>query len=218
MSRTLRLVLCSLVLLGAAPVRDNTYQTGDTILPNENMANEDAIFTYLQAGVDTYAASSVTTAALQDSSVTSAKIADGTITTADLAFTLTSGNILPSGAIFFMLTGSCPGWTTDVTATYSGYFVKINATQGTLSGSTTHTHSAGSFTGTAHTHSVPYTGWSNADATAGGSSLSTGKAETERVTNANNTSGSGGGGAISGTSSSTDHTPLNVTMIACRVD
>ncbi len=47
---------------------------------------------------------------------------------------------LPSGAVFFMITGSCPSGTTDVTTTYSDMFVRINATQGTTSGVNTHTH------------------------------------------------------------------------------
>lgn len=44
---------------------------------------------------------------------------------------LNKGVVLPSGAIFFMITGSCPLGTTDVSTTYANKFVKINATQGT---------------------------------------------------------------------------------------
>jgi hypothetical protein len=47
------------------------------------------------------------------------------------------GFALPSGAVFFMMTGSCPTGTTDVTATYSDKFIKVNATQGTTGGAAT---------------------------------------------------------------------------------
>jgi hypothetical protein len=44
------------------------------------------------------------------------------------------GMTLPSGAVFFMASGSCPAGTTDVSATYANKYVKINATQLTSSG------------------------------------------------------------------------------------
>ncbi len=46
----------------------------------------------------------------------------------------TSGILLPSGAAFFMATGSCPSGSTDISATYSNKFPKINSTAGTSSG------------------------------------------------------------------------------------
>ena len=183
------------------------------------MQNEDALFNGIQSGLETacIADNAITTSKLATGAVTSADILDGTVTTTDLAFAINPGNTLPAGAVFFMVTGSCPSWTTDVSSTYSNLFVRINATQGTLSGSDTHTHTVGSFVGAAHTHSSPYSGWNTADATAGGDKLTTGKGETERVTTGDNTTGSGGSGAISGTSASTSHTPSHVTMKACQV-
>jgi hypothetical protein len=44
------------------------------------------------------------------------------------------GILLPSGAVFYMLTGDCPNGTTDVSATYANKFIKANATAGTSSG------------------------------------------------------------------------------------
>lgn len=41
-------------LIGAAPSRQNTYTPNTTIASDDVTANEDAIFNYLQAGVDTY--------------------------------------------------------------------------------------------------------------------------------------------------------------------
>ncbi len=57
-----------------------------------------------------------------------------------------SGMTLPSGAVFMMITGSCPSGTTDVSATYSNKFIRINATAGSTGGADTHTHAAGSYT------------------------------------------------------------------------
>src|SRR3990167_9931074 len=62
----------------AAPSRDNTYVAGTVISPTAVMANENTIYTYLQNGVDTYAANSITTAAIAVGAVTSSDILDGT--------------------------------------------------------------------------------------------------------------------------------------------
>ncbi len=100
--------------------------------------------------------------------------------TADRTITIPNANgvVLPTGAVFFKITGSCPAGTTDVTATYSNKFLRVNATQGSTGGSDTvtiaeanlpshthtgpshthtgpsHTHAAGSLTGGAHTHGI----------------------------------------------------------------
>jgi len=68
--------------------------------------------------------------------------------TADRTVTLPDANsvTLPTGAVFFMLTGSCPPGTTDVTATYADRFLKVNATQGTTAGPT--------LTGTSDSHTL----------------------------------------------------------------
>jgi len=93
--------------------------------------------------------------------------------------TITAGLALPSGAVFFMLTGSCPAGTTDVTATYSDKFLRINATQGSTGGSDTvtlaeanlpsHTHGVGTLAAAnegAHTHAATFT-----DLSSGGSGV-----------------------------------------------
>ena len=49
-------------LIGAAPSRQKTYTSGETISSSDVTANEDAIFNYLQSGVDTYSAVSITNA------------------------------------------------------------------------------------------------------------------------------------------------------------
>ena len=67
--------LTSLLLLtGAAPSRTQTYTAGEVIDPAEVTENEDNIFSYLQAGVDTHRASSVTSTAIVDGTVVRADI------------------------------------------------------------------------------------------------------------------------------------------------
>lgn len=205
------------LLGGAAPVRDNTYIAGTTISPNDVMDNENPILTYLQNGVDTYAANSVTTAALQNNAVTSAKILDGTITSADLAFTINS-TVLPAGAVFFMLIGSCPAWTTDVSATYANLFLRVNATAGTLSGGDTHTHTVGSYAAPSHTHSVSGSGWTAGTASQTLTEVSAGKAAETFERLASVTTSASGSGAITGTSASTSNVPSHVTAKLCQVN
>lgn len=207
------LSVLALGLLGAAPVRDNTYITGEEILAPDVMANEDAIFTYLQDGVDTYAPNSITTAAIQDSAITSAKILDGTITTADLAFSLTAGQILPSGAVFFMVSGSCPAWTSDVSSTYVDRFVRISATAGVQAGADTHTHTAGSFAAPLHTHSITTDAANEANTVGGG----TGASGVAAAHTHDGTTDSGGNGALSGISASGSTVPAYISMKACQV-
>lgn len=79
------LLIVSVGVLGAAPSRTQTYTAGETIKNEEVTENEDNIFSYLQAGVDTYATNSIPASALQDASVTTAKIATGAVTTTLIA-------------------------------------------------------------------------------------------------------------------------------------
>lgn len=60
------LILC-FFLVGAAPTRVNTYTSGETISSSAVTANEDAIFNYLQSGVDTYSDSSISNSAVSGS-------------------------------------------------------------------------------------------------------------------------------------------------------
>src|SRR3990167_533520 len=99
MRQSILIAICSMFLLGAAPSRTQTYTAGEVIDPSDVTENEDNIFSYLQAGVDTVRNNAVETADIQDAAVTSAKIGtgavtttgilDGTITTSDLNATLT---------------------------------------------------------------------------------------------------------------------------------
>lgn len=200
----------------ACPSRDNSYVAGTVISPTAVLANEDALFTGIQNGLatDCIADNAITTAKIATGGVTSADILDGTITTADLAFAVTPGNTLPSGAVFFMRTGSCPSWTTDVSATYSNLFLRVNATAGSTGGANTHTHSAGTYVGAAHTHSIPN---SIGDNSAGATDTGGGQQYSLDDHTHNGATGSGGGGAITGASASGDNTPAFFTLKMCQV-
>lgn len=215
-------LLCACLFLpsvaeSACPTRANSYVAGTIISPTAVTSNEDALFEGIQSGLETacIADNAITTAKIAVGAVTSSDILDGTVTTTDLAFVINSGNALPVGAVFFMVTGSCPSWTTDVTATYSNLFVRVNATQGTLGGGNTHEHTAGTFAGTSHTHSIP-----NAIGDNSGGATDTGGGQQYSLDDHthNSATGSGGGGAISGTSASGANVPGFVTAILCRVD
>src|SRR3990167_134538 len=208
----------------ACPSRTSTYVAGTVISPTQVMGNEDVLFEGLQDGLDTdcIADNAITTAKIAVGGVTSNDILDGTITTADLAFSITQGNILPAGAVFFMVTGNCPAWTSDVSTTYSQLFVRINATQGSLSGSNTHSHSVGTYVGSSHTHSVPATtssSWTPVQGTStfGGVIVYASVPNPLYGATTDPATGSSGSGAITGTSANGDNVPSFVTMKACQV-
>ena len=136
--------------------------------------------------------------------------------TADRTITIPNSNsvTLPSGAVFFMITGSCPAGTTDVTATYSNKFVRINATQGSTGGADTHTHAVGSYASANHTHSVPRDGWGVVTSNVAGRIVT----HYSNQATGDNTTGLGGAAAITGTSAVGDNVPAYVTMKCCLVD
>lgn len=130
----------------------------------------------------------------------------------------TSGILLPSGAAFFMLSGACPTGSTDISATYSNKFPKINATAGTSSGVV--------LTGTsdstvldvtqipAHAHTI------NVNQGAGGGSNSTvwnNQAATQTADVTSDSTG-GGGGHTHTLSAATTLEPSSVTFKLCQVN
>ncbi len=122
---------------------------------------------------------------------------------------------LPSGAVFFMITGSCPTGTTDVTSTYSNKFIKINATQGTSSGTvltgTSDSHTLTTTEMPAHTHGAGYSASGSA-----GSLYSIGGAVAAPEVLTSST-GSGGGHTHT-LSSATTLEPSSITMKCCQVN
>ena len=109
------------------------------------------------------------------------------------------------------------GWT-NVSATYSNKFMRINATPLTTGGADTHTHAAGSYAGPSHTHTVSRGIHAQGDTTV------TGYLQTSRVgvdTNgidADITSGASGTGAVTGTSASGDNVPAYVQTVVFQKD
>ncbi len=65
-----------------------------------------------------------------------------------------SGVTLPSGAIFFMISGSCPSGTTDATVAYSGKFARAGTSPGTTGGADTHSHTLATTNLPSHNHGV----------------------------------------------------------------
>lgn len=250
------LLLSSVIAEGAPPSRIFTYVEGAKVKPDEVTANEDAIFTYLIRGVDTFA-SALTTDNILDGTITnidisgtaaitygklslsnsilnadisaSAGIVDSKLATISTAgkvsgAALTSlanipsgaGNVpsanlpgggvtLPTGAIFFMVTGSCPTGTTDVTTTYSNKFVRINATGGSTGGADTDSITLTTTELPAHTHSI------SGYADTGGSAAVT--IQTNLTSASVNTGSAGSGAAFT-----VDTVPAYVTAKCCQVN
>ena len=99
------------------------------------------------------------------------------------------------------------GWT-NVSATYTGKFMRISATPLSTGGSDTHSHAAGTYISDPHTHS--YTPNTLTEAGGGGSQT--------YADNTAATTSSGGGGAITGTSASGDNVPVYVQVVIFQKD
>ena len=129
----------------------------------------------------------------------------------------TSGILMPTGAVFFMLTGSCPSGSTDVSATYSNKFLKINATAGTSAGvvltGTTDSHTLDVTEIPAHSHHTT-SGQAGGGANAGSQAWSSGSTQY-----GDDSSSVGGGlGHTHTFSSATTLAPSSVTAKLCQVN
>jgi len=112
--------------------------------------------------------------------------------------------------IISTVTTAHPGWT-NVSATYSNRFMRINATPLTTGGADTHSHGAGSYSAAAHTHSGT-TGNNNQTRTGHGGAENQ-YTEPMHPHDHGFTTDSSGGGAISGTSASADNIPAYVQVV-----
>lgn len=128
----------------------------------------------------------------------------------------------PAGGIV-LFDVACPaGWTRFTPL--DGRFPRGSSAYGATGGSSTHTHSAGSYSAPAHTHGAgSYTAASHDHGAAYTSVDGDGGEIVVNDINSSSpdisgTSSSGGGGSITGTSGSTDHTPLYVDMVYCKKD
>lgn len=112
--------------------------------------------------------------------------------------------------IISTVTTARDGWT-NVSATYSDKFMRINATPLTTGGADTHTHSAGSYAGPSHTHT---------GTTDGGNNGVNDQGATNTPPNSNDdhhfhtfTTAAGGTGAVTGTSASANNIPVFVQVV-----
>jgi hypothetical protein len=119
-------------LMGAAPSRLHTYTTGTTIESSKVTANEDAIFNYLTAGVDTYADDSLVNADVNSS----AGISDEKLDLATIAQAITfNGTSTFSGASTFSANVTFAGQTiADLGTVTTGVFTGVDITSGTVDG------------------------------------------------------------------------------------
>lgn len=125
---------------------------------------------------------------------------------------------LPSGAAFYMFSGSCPTGTTDVSATYTNKFIKVNATALTSSGviltGTTDSHILSITEIPAHTHTVDR----NTAGSAFGS-VTIASSNNGSIGDTTTTSSAGGGAGHTHTlSTATTLEPSSVTAKLCQVN
>lgn len=129
-----------------------------------------------------------------------------------------SNRLIPTGAIILWNSGSCPAGYTRLSA-YDGKFLVGSATSGSSGGSNTHMHSAGSYAGPVHTHSVPHNGWTSNGSGTDMSVLAMGKnGEAYARPTTSNVSGPSGAGPVSGTSALADSRPEFMTILLCQKD
>lgn len=157
----LAILLITTNAYASPPTRQNTYTTGSTISATNVTANEDAIYNYLQGGVDTIADNSIvnadvsSAANIQSDKVNLTSVAQnisntGTLTNTGnvtITGTVTVSGVtyatLPAGVMMAWGTNTAPnGWLLcDGSAvsrtTYSGLFSVIGTTYGSGDGSTT---------------------------------------------------------------------------------
>ena len=104
----MRLLVILLALLiaapcyGAAPTRQKTYTAGNVIAASDVTSNEDAIFNYLQSGVDTFSAGTIANADVKSTANIQAEKLNLTAITQNIANTGTfanTGAVAITGAI-----------------------------------------------------------------------------------------------------------------------
>lgn len=115
-------------LIGAAPTRTNTYTTGTTIRASDVTSNEDAIFTYLQGGVDVIKDGSIINADIKSS----AGIVDEKLDLATIAQAVKFNGALTIGA-----TTTFAGQTITDLGTVTTADINAGTWQGTIDGNWT---------------------------------------------------------------------------------
>ena len=113
--------------------------------------------------------------------------------------------------IISTVTTAHPGWA-NVSATYADKFMRINATPLTTGGADTHTHGAGSYVGSSHTH--PFSATSGTPSPlSNGCSGGAGCPHQDHTHSVSGTTGAGDTGAVTGNSASANNIPAFVQVV-----
>ena len=116
----LSLFLITTPVFGGAPIRVSSYTTGSTISAEAVTQNEDALFSYLQSGVDTLATGAVKTEHLATDSVTTIKINDGAVTSSKIGDNLAATKIAGTAVTLINAQTIAGHKTFSGTSTFSG--------------------------------------------------------------------------------------------------
>jgi hypothetical protein len=115
------IMICG-ISYGSAPSRPNTYTSGTIIDPVAVTANENTLYTYLQAGVDTYKSGTITTSAISPTAgiLYSQLTLTGSILNADLAGSIAASKLIGTdiATVGTITTGTWNG--TSITASHVG--------------------------------------------------------------------------------------------------
>ena len=128
---------------------------------------------------------------------------------------------VPSGIIVMVSGASCPNGYTRFAALDNKFLVAGSTYNPAAGGSNTHTHTAGSYTAPAHSHTLSRTAWglNNNFAQAGAVAIQengdTGQA-LGGAANSEATTSTAGGGSISGASGAADSRPEFATVLLCQ--
>ncbi|MES1987155.1 MAG: hypothetical protein V4440_03840 [Pseudomonadota bacterium] len=232
----MRKILYSLILLifsstcqASVVTTPYVYSVGDTVTNVKLNSNQNAVTNVVNGGLDNTNANTTngyrffqTVAALPSAGSQGAVYfltSDNSLNfdTGSAFGKVSAGLTMPSGAAFFMLTGSCPSGSTDITATYSDKFLKVNSTQGTTSGpvltATTDSHTLSVAEVPALSVTIPlYT--ANSGGNSGVPQNTPGPTDSS---NSYTTTG-GGGGHTHTISTPTTLEPASVTVKLCQVN
>jgi len=139
LSLTLLFLFFSQPLWGAPPTRTQTYTTGEVISSSEVTENEDNIFNYLQAGVDTYSPLSIenadvsATANIQSDKLNLTSIAQAVGITSGGSLT-NAGTLTQSGAITITGNSTFAGTTIADLGTVTTADINAGTWAGTVDG------------------------------------------------------------------------------------
>ena len=181
----------------ATLTKPNTFSAGATIFASEHNENFDTLYNDYNGNI------------------TNANIATGAaIAQTKVNFTdalITAGDII-------MRNTTCPSGFTRLLA-LDGKFLTGGATYNAAKGGSDTVDISHAHTGPSHAHLAPYTGWSVTSGTAGGQTLSCGKAEVESITTADQaTASSGTGNTSTAGNASHDNRPAYAEIVLCLRD